>query len=488
MNSFKNDDFHSANEPCLEQISAESDVESWLKWALQIQLSSLKSGLTEALRLADPNDPFHQLVETHLERVREELSQLTSHPQEALPELTRTESPARHESTPSLELANSDKPHSVQELHPVAPLDELEAVQSDLGHPWLEGLKSLLLDQPDESALEAALRSFRVRTIQVDDSLSAVPESDRASSQEVLDQFCQSNRQWALEQWNEDGLKSFEESVNQDSKTALGYWSWTQRCLLRDQRARERAQDLIQRQAKPGWSPHLGYTMPLPFCREDLEWDSADTVLLPGMIHAQGWKMPGFRLSDLPEIREIERATHLSSGPVSFMARWMAFWMWLLNEETTLFHGLKGLNQFMIQPIGSKNRRGYQKEMLRRFTRSTASKLDENGLKLWIDFHESLSSLLYLPPTSQETFLGRLGRTARFHLKSLCEDYTNRTGAPAFTRLLLGSYSEINDYTDQQTNLPIPKGGDPGEVAVCLRLYAEINHTAIPGRVLYGAH
>lgn len=56
------------------------------------------------------------------------------------------------------------------------------------------------------------------------------------------------------------------------------------------------------------------------------------------------------------------------------------------------------------------------------------------------------------------------------------------------TKWLIETGERLKTADDKEVGNDPRHAKFPGEVAVCLRLYAEINHTAIPGRVLYGAH
>lgn len=455
---------------------------SWLQLALQSHLKGLEAGLKEALRLADPMDPALPQVERWLEWIqqsKEQDSPLDVYPS---PSPVHSESPEPYSSLPSQATVS---PSANVQPQP-APLDELEAVQSNLGHPWQDACLSLWRAMGDDESQEQALRSFHVRSVESVTDLT----SEKSPETNPRTELRRTLLDWAASRFgNTDANATAAGSAGGGDHDSVQHaWTFIQRRLFREANASSWRQELIKKLSSTGWSPHLGYTMPLPFSENDLEWEGSAAVLLPGMVHETGGNVPGFRLSAEWEIQEIQAAMEGAEPSLAFLGRWMSFWIWMLNHEAELFHGLKGLNQFMIQPIQEKNRRSYQKEILRRFVRARDHQLDASGLKLWIDFHEALASLLYLPPFSQETLLGKLNRAARFHLKNLCETYTAKTGEPAFIRHLLGAYADINEYTDQQTNLPIPQGGEPGEVAVCLRLYAEINQTPIPGRVLYGAH
>ena len=130
-------------------------------------------------------------------------------------------------------------------------------------------------------------------------------------------------------------------------------------------------------------------------------------------------------------------------------------------------------------------RQRYLAELLRLWERVRAESLGVYGLKERLkerlDLDEALHSLVYQPPADPASWWGRLQAQARETLFQ-ARDRAVRAGCQVHLQLLGGSFADINRLAPDSLQVDY---GVPGEVVVCLRVWARIEGEELKGRALY---
>jgi hypothetical protein len=88
---------------------------------------------------------------------------------------------------------------------------------------------------------------------------------------------------------------------------------------------------------------------------------------------------------------------------------------------------------------------------------------------------------VYQPPASPESWWGRLlnqGRQTLFWAR----DSAVQAGCSVHLQLLGGSFADVSALAPDSLQVDF---GIPGEISVCLRLWARIDGEELKGRVLY---
>jgi hypothetical protein len=133
----------------------------------------------------------------------------------------------------------------------------------------------------------------------------------------------------------------------------------------------------------------------------------------------------------------------------------------------------------------SDQRQRYLAEMLRLWERVQAGSSSEHGrkerLKERLDLDECFHSLVYQPPADPASWWGRLQAQARDTLFQ-ARDRAVQAGCQVHLQLLGGSFADINRLAPDSLQVDY---GVPGEVVVCLRVWARIDGEELKGRVLY---
>jgi hypothetical protein len=102
-------------------------------------------------------------------------------------------------------------------------------------------------------------------------------------------------------------------------------------------------------------------------------------------------------------------------------------------------------------------------------------------LKAHLDLDEALHSLVYQPPAAPDSWWGRLQSQARDALFQ-ARDRAAQAGCTVHLQLLGGSFADINRLAPDSLQVDY---GVPGEVSVCLRVWARIDGEELKGRVLF---
>lgn len=168
-----------------------------------------------------------------------------------------------------------------------------------------------------------------------------------------------------------------------------------------------------------------------------------------------------------------------------FLAGVISAYLWFIEHDSHLHHCLKSVFRFGVPPLTGDQRQRYLSELLRLWERVRTGSLHCQGrkeqLKGRLDLDECLHSLVYQPPADSTSWWGRLQAQARETLFQ-ARDGVVRDGCQVHLQLLGGSFADINRLAPDSLQVDY---GVPGEVAVCLRVWARIEGEEFKGRVLY---
>lgn len=257
-------------------------------------------------------------------------------------------------------------------------------------------------------------------------------------------------------------------------------WNEIHRLLLRvpEQQAkqwRDRADKLAQ---EVGAQADNSAVIEIPY--------KEDKLLYPGLSGTV--KAKGLHLSTKAPL-DTRVAKGRLDGDLKFLAQVVSICLELIEKDPFLQHCLKGVYDFGITPLNSEeNKLDYARTLINRF--ESVQKSEDNpveSLRTRLDLDEAIHSLVYLPLVETDSWWTKLHNEARKTLKPVV-DKVNKNGDSATYQWLTGLYENVIRYTHTASrgNLALEnKFGTPGEVLVCLRVYAKINKEEILGRVLY---
>jgi hypothetical protein len=155
--------------------------------------------------------------------------------------------------------------------------------------------------------------------------------------------------------------------------------------------------------------------------------------------------------------------------------------LWFIEHDPNLHHCLRSVFRFGVRPLIGDQRQRFLAELLRLWERVRAGSPGGHGLKERLDLDEGIHSLVHQPPADPTSWWGRLRGQARDAL-FLARDHAARAGCPVHLQLLGGSFADINRLAPDSLQVDY---GVPGEVVVCLRVWARIEGEELKGRVLY---
>lgn len=184
-----------------------------------------------------------------------------------------------------------------------------------------------------------------------------------------------------------------------------------------------------------------------------------DARLEPSILHSQG---PG-------EIRDVAKCVSQS--------------LYLLQRDESLHHALAEINRFSVAPL-ARQQDVYAAVLIRRFSTYARATDAEARLRALIEVDEAIHCLIHDPLEAPGSWWEKLRKASR-RLLFINVDKAVATGVRAFVQELSGAYANV--HAASRDNLERDQGGSPGEVLVCLRVFAEVGGTALPGRVLYRA-
>ncbi|NEP01025.1 MAG: hypothetical protein F6K58_20670 [Symploca sp. SIO2E9] len=265
------------------------------------------------------------------------------------------------------------------------------------------------------------------------------------------------------------------EPVELKSTNDSDLWNEVQRLLLRvpEKLAKEKREHFLDIAKGAGAKPDYEQLMSnIPF--------SSSKILYPGLsdkVQASGLQLSAEVLSG-----EVKR-----EGDLYFLAGVVSTYLELINIDPSLHHVLESVYSFGIKSFHSEPEQQdkYITALIDRFQR--AQKAEGNPdptltLQTRLDLDEAIHSLVYLPPADRYSWWGKLQQQARRTLRSVADQARN-AGYNVQIRYLWGRYSEVCDHS--KNDLELDRGGSPGDVLACLRVYAKINEEVFPGRVLY---
>jgi hypothetical protein len=177
------------------------------------------------------------------------------------------------------------------------------------------------------------------------------------------------------------------------------------------------------------------------------------------------------------------------SGDLYFLASLISIYLTFVEIAPSLFHhALKSVYRFGIVSLNSAEERSkYMTALIDRFQRAYIAEKTSSDPRIIlgarIDLDEAIHSLLFLPPASQDSWWGRLQRDARRTLEKFSRKFSETGMSQIRLRPLLGTYADV--CTLSKDDIELDNWGEPGEVAVCLRVYARVGQEEIPGRVLF---
>ena len=104
-------------------------------------------------------------------------------------------------------------------------------------------------------------------------------------------------------------------------------------------------------------------------------------------------------------------------------------------------------------------------------------------LEALLDIDEAVSSLMHRPPAHAASWWAQVRQRSR-RLVDQAADELRRSGADVEVLPLSMRYLDVRGYT-AGNDVASSTGGEPGDVLACLRPWARIDGTTLPGRVMY---
>jgi hypothetical protein len=258
-------------------------------------------------------------------------------------------------------------------------------------------------------------------------------------------------------------------------------WNDLQRLLLRvaPDLAREWQQRFLKEAVQLGCRADESRSVVLPLPREETIYPG-----IAGSVEAAGLRASCLAPSELPLAAGATEDLRLLAGLV-------ATCFWFIEQDRSLCHCLKNVFRFGVTGLHGEQRERYVAELRRRWERVQVSSEarqqspSQQALKEWLkdrlDLDEALHSLVYQPPAAPESWWGRLlnhGRQTLFWAR----DSAVQAGCSVHLQLLGGSFADISALAPDSLQVDF---GIPGEISVCLRLWARIDGEELKGRVLY---
>jgi hypothetical protein len=204
-----------------------------------------------------------------------------------------------------------------------------------------------------------------------------------------------------------------------------------------------------------------------------------DEVIYPGSsgtVEATGLRAASSAALD-------PRVSAPPDGDLRFLAGVTSAWLWFIDHDPRLHHCLQGVFRFGVARSSGDQRTRYQAELLRLWERvqGAGSKGAAQELKDRLDLDEALHSLVYQPPADAASWWGQLQAQARATLFE-ARDRAVQAGCHVHLQLLGGNFADVNRLAANSLEVDY---GVPGEVVVCLRVWARIDGEELKGRVLY---
>lgn len=209
----------------------------------------------------------------------------------------------------------------------------------------------------------------------------------------------------------------------------------------------------------------------------DLPADS-DEVLVPPFGDQPGWRTsPGAPASD--EVAQRLSADEATAPLRSRVARLATTVLAMVELDEDLLLGLESVQFHGLEHFDHRRRAAYRRDTLDRLAdwdRTTHGTPASFAALRLVD--EALNSVLHLPAASPGSWWARLHEQARALVFDAQRDHPG-TDAMVLAR----SYREARQRTgDNDVRFPLDRSGT---VLFCLRLWARVDDTELPGRVVY---
>jgi hypothetical protein len=258
-------------------------------------------------------------------------------------------------------------------------------------------------------------------------------------------------------------------------------WSSVQLLLLRvstqlAEEWRQRSQEIAE-QAGGRLDEWGAAVLPLP-------WDQSIYPGVTGTIRAAGLRSDPSAALDPRVAPPVENELRPLAAIVSAC-------LWFIEHDPSLYHCLKSVFRFGLSPLTGEQRERYTAELLRLWERLrmdsaeaqdwTPRQRSKERLKALVALDEALHSLVHQPPAVADSWWGRLMGQAR-QVLFLARERANQAGLAVHLQDLGGPFADINQLAPDSLQVDF---GVPGEVAVCLRVWARIDGEELKGRVLY---
>jgi hypothetical protein len=251
-------------------------------------------------------------------------------------------------------------------------------------------------------------------------------------------------------------------------------WNDVQRLLLRaaPNVAEEWRRRCLKHAEEAGGHADEGQAVVLP--------SASDEVIYPGLsgaVRAVGLRSAAAAALD-------PRMTPPKDADLRALAGVVSSSLWFIEHDPNLCHCLQSVFRFGVSLLAGQQQERYMAELLRLWERTNVPPRQEpkERLKNLLDLDEAIHSLVYQPPAAPDSWWGRLQGQSRDVLYQ-ARDRAVQAGGAVHLQLLGGSFAAINRLAPESLQVDF---GEPGEVCVCLRVWARIDGEQSKGRVLYG--
>lgn len=173
-------------------------------------------------------------------------------------------------------------------------------------------------------------------------------------------------------------------------------------------------------------------------------------------------------------------------GELYLLACVVSSYITLIELDSNLHHAFKPVFRFGLRSLqDSTEKEKYIQGLIKCFhncqtTRKSGNIIDYLHARINLD--EAINSLVFDPPTAPDSWWGKLQQESRRTLNTVAEKAREENNHVVI-RPLMGVYADIRKFS--KDDIQLDRGGTPGEVLTCLRVYSKINQEEVEGRVLY---
>lgn len=208
--------------------------------------------------------------------------------------------------------------------------------------------------------------------------------------------------------------------------------------------------------------------------------DDVEEGVYPGLAGAVS--APGLQLSASAPVHRLLAAEGGTPDWAGLTAG-ISFFLCYMESDPALHHALESVRPHGVHRLVGGQRDGFVKELILRYQRVKVDTADPvAALRAWIALDEAIHSLTHVPAAASLSWWRQHQQRMRQRLDAAA-DKARRAGHRVHLRWLAGNYRQVRNYTANDWGME--SGGSPGEVVACLRVYAEIDGQAFPGRVIY---